>query len=251
MIRPKVIVALVKRAIIASYSDSGRLIDFIVFPVVHALLWAMLFHSGVILPEAAMPLFLVNCCWAIASCIQGQVSKFLLFDLWGRELIEMVRAGITPSNYSLAAEIYGVINGVATCIALLLLSTIIVALSSTEVMVLLATLPTMIIFAIAVASGVGAIVLRKSQTYGFLSWTIFQIIFVFSAPYTALANLPYLLKLVALLSPLTFAFEFLRTGASDAHWISLALAFFYFAISKVFFIRAFSRSMQDGRILHI
>lgn|GEM_PF-6979668 len=208
---------LFKRNVGLTFQVKGRLSELVVFPISTLVIWGMLFSSGIITRELIGPLLVINILWAVGSHAQGQINMPLLMDLWAREFSEIMREGVSISEYLMAKALYGLSVGLLTLTICALSIPLAFGGGWLELYLLFAPMPVVILTATALAYLFTGVVFRYGRAFGFLSWTGLPFIIMLSSPYTPISTLWYPLQLISYLSPFTFAFEFVRS--QELRWL--------------------------------
>jgi hypothetical protein len=240
--------ALTRRGLISTLSDNGRLADLVIFPVSFLVMWGLFVISSSVPSEIAVPLLLVNLIWSVANSYQMQANFLLMFDLWSGEFLEMLRAGITQKHYRFAQVALGTVIGTFNLVVFFIALVTVFKVPAAKAAYLFITWPVYYTASLGIAFAVSGLILRLGKSYAFLTWTATQIIIMISSPFTELDKLPTWLQHLALISPFTYVFEFVRRGDPQLLYISFAISIVYFVVGFVSYDLLFKEARRSGRL---
>jgi hypothetical protein len=240
--------ALTKRGLISTLTDKGRLADLVVFPLSFLVMWGLFVSSGSVPSEVAVPLLLVNLIWSVASSYQMQANFLLMFDLWSGEFLEMLRAGITQKHYRVAQLALGTVIGSFNLLIFYVALLLIFGVPHSQAVLLFTTLPIYYLASMGVGFAVSGLVLRFGKSYAFLTWTTMQLLIMISSPFTVLESLPKWLQLIALGSPFTYVFEFVRSGNAELLPLAFLISLAYFIAGAITYRSLFNEARRAGRL---
>ncbi len=246
-----IIKALSYRAWLGTVGDQGRLTEMLIYPLSHLAIWGLFLYAGIVDQKIAEQLFFINLVWAITMAVQIQSNRIMLADFWSREFPELFRSGVTEKSYLVADLFFGFCSGMTTIVLFFVLTWGCFDFSSDSMMTLIYTFPSYIIFSLALAIFAIAVVVRLSQTYGFIAFTLLTLILTFSSPYCPVDNLPVILKYIALISPLGLIFEYIRNGDVTLLYYSTAISVMAFIASYIFYIKVFKRLREKGDFFNL
>jgi hypothetical protein len=240
--------SLLFRNFLALRVDRGRYCDMIIFPLSFLLSWGLLVWSKVLSEDQAVGFLLANLVWTLCSNVQTQTNLCMMVNLWSREYRELLNEGVKPHEMFVADGIFGVGIGIAN---LTIFALVIPAFSgSWEASgVLLLAFPSIVICALAVSSFVTGGITYLGKSWGFLSWTGLQAVIMFSAPFVPLEKLPTVFRYIALGSPFTYLFQFVRTGNGSDLAIGTGLGLVLLVLG-ILFLGAMVEKVRRGRGLH-
>ena len=240
--------ALVKRNFRATLVDKGRIADLIIFPISFLVIWGLFFSAGIIEEDAALTLLMVNLVWSISSSYQMQSDFILMYDIWSGELVEILRSGINQHHLLVAMIALGTIIGTFNLIVFFLAIQFIFGVPFQDGLILFTTLPAYYIASMALALLVAGGILRLGKSYAFLTWTMLQIIIMFSSPFTPVAVLPDWLQALAWLSPYTHIFEYIRFGNAATLNLALIQGLCYTVVGYWTYTKMFAASRKSGKL---
>jgi hypothetical protein len=220
--------------------DKGRLMEIIVFPISFLVIWGLLFSSNVIAENIARELLIINIIWTITGSIQTQINMVLVFDLWSRELSQIITSGVTHWTLATAHILFGLMIGLINLIVCLLAIPIFGG-GLSEIKLLLICAPLYALIAIGLALTFSACIFTLGKSYSFVAWTGLQIIVMFSSPYTSVHILPQWLQYICSLSAMTSVFEFVRTGSTGDYIQALCIAVVYVVIGATSYQIGYTR----------
>jgi len=243
------ILALLYRDFIATFTDKGRLFELVLYPLSFLVIWGLMFKSGIVAPELAAQLLVINLIWSTSSSLQGQTNGPIMYDLWSREFAELLKEGITMQLYIVARVLFGTAIGVTNLLVFLLASPLFFGVPASQLLPLVTTFPIYWCASIGLAYVVAALVIRLGRSYAFLAWTGLQFIVTLSSPYTPLESVPLWLRVPAYLSPYAHVFEHVRNGGMTWYMVGLLEGILLLVIGMVAYRRIFKEAKRVGRLV--
>lgn len=243
------ILALLYRDLLATFTDKGRLFELVLYPLSFLVIWGLMFKSGVIAPELAGHLLVINLIWSTSSSLQGQTNGPIMYDLWSREFAELLKEGITMQLYIVARVLFGTLIGVMNLIVFLIASPLLFSVPTSQLWPLVSTFPIYWCASIGLAYVVAALVIRLGRSYAFLAWTGLQFIVTLSSPYTPLDSVPSWIRIPAYLSPYAHLFEHVRTGGVTWYMTGLAESVLLLGVGMIAYQRIFKEAKRVGRLV--
>ena len=246
-----VVKGLVARSCSSFKADNGRIIEALLEPLMFLVLWGMLYGAGIIQADVSRTLLVINLIWAASASVQKQASLSFMYDVWSREFVELLRAGVNPAQYLIATLAFGALAGIGIITVYCLLSPLLFRMDLSTTITAAKLLPAFVLCGLTITCfGVG-VVLRYSQLYGFVASTILQVTILLANPFVPRTSLPIWWQYLHTVIPFTWVFEGVRTGATREIFIAYALSTFWFAISIVFYFSMFKAARKEGRLCRI
>jgi len=118
-------------------------------------------------------------------------------------------------------------------------------------MVLITLFPSIVICALAVATLVNGLVTLLGKSWAFLAWTMMQVIITLSSPFVPIEKLPHGFKEIALLSPFTYLFEFVREPSAWLLGLATAQGIILLLLGLKFMQRMVDRVKMDKGFHHV
>lgn len=247
----RIIAALVRRDLRSVLIDRGRKVELVTFPLSCLVIWGLLYTSGVIQREVAGQLLAVNLIWMVSGQFQSQANLGLMLDLWSNEFAELFREGVPPRTYLAARVVTGTVIGLVNLAIFTAALPLLFGAGAAEVRALYETLPVYYVASMGVGFVVAGCILRFGRSYGFLAWTSLQFVMMLSSPYSPLDRLPSAMRYVALCSPYSYVFEYVRTGDFSVLAAGAVIAAFLFAGGLVWFERSFRETKAGAGLVSL
>ncbi len=191
-----------------------RIAETFYFPLTSVIIWGLFtLWTSEIAVEAGFILLAVNIFWSFAYQSQSGTNMQLMEDRWTEEFRKIVTTPVRPFEYLIGKAF------TATALSILsFASTIIVAylvfgygqlLEEWPSFLMLALITMIASFGISIA--VASVVTVLGNEYGFISWSVMQLIIMLSAPFFPIASYPGFLRPIAMMIPYTWVFESIRS----------------------------------------
>lgn len=246
-----VVKGLVVRSCSSFWADNGRIIEALLEPLMFFVLWGMLDSAGIIQPDVSKTLLVINLIWAASASVQKQASLSFMYDVWSREFVELLRAGVKPAQYLVATLAFGTLSGVGIVSLYCFLLPLLFSIDVPSALTATTLLPAFIMCGLTITCfGVG-VVLRYSQLYGFVASVILQVMVLLANPFVPRASLPTWWQWLHTIIPFTWIFEGIRTGARREIVAAYTLSVAWFALSILFYFSMFKVARREGRLCRI
>lgn len=244
--RLSVIKALSVRSFRGTFHDKGRVSELVIFPLSFLVIWGLFFKSGVVDRKLAGQLLVINLIWSIAGTFQTQANLTLMFDLWSREFANILRQGVRMGEMVVAHFLFSTVLGLINLFLFVFFIVFSFGGNFAELTIFFKLFPLYYLSAIGLAAMFGGIVIMLGRSYAFVSWTGLQLLIMISSPFSPLSSLPRPVYLLAMFSPYTYIFEYVRFERAEDYWLGLLSAVLYLAFGSAaaIFLYRLRRSRQ-------
>jgi ABC-2 type transport system permease protein len=207
-----------------------RVLDMTIWPFVDLLLWGMLtvYLRGQHVSSTTPITFLLGglLLWDIVFRTKNQVALTFLEETWSRNVVAVLVAPITPTEYLTGAVLWGLTTVSIGWALIAIFAWVLFAFGIASIGLPLVVFGfTLMIFGIALALIVLGLLLRFGHDADIMAWALAFIVLPFSAVYYPLAVLPAWARSIATIFPTSHVFESMRTilAGGTTPWNQLAI----------------------------
>lgn len=251
---------IVLRHAFMSIHQLERLADVLLFPIVGLLLWGFVSNYANINLAQGVTGFLMGglILWVIFERTGTSVGVDFMFDVWERNIINVLASPITITEYITGLVFVSIAKVLVSLAAMWLIAGIFFGFNIGSLGVSLVFLwINVVIFAVSLGIFNVALVIRYGGTIGPLTWLLPFILQPFVAVFYPVSVLPVFIQRIAWFIPLTHVFEGMRstisTGKVDTAQLIAAflLNLIYFALSIGFFAYMFNLVKKKGTLVKL
>ncbi len=252
--------AIILRHIYLTRHQLERFFDVLVSPVLVLILWGFLATYVQNLQSSTLASFLLGgmILWVVFEKVSTDIGVNFMFDIWDRNVVNVLASPITFAEYLGALLIISLIKIIIALTSMWLMAGIfynfqISALGFGFILLWL----NLFIFATAFGIFNVSLVLRYGHSIGPLTWILPFFIQPFAAVFYPLSILPTFFQKIAWFIPISHVFEgmryVLKTGQFDynSFWVALMLNAIYLAVSFIFFAFIFKIALKSGRLVKL
>lgn len=237
-----------------------RFFDVIISPVLMIMLWGFLTKYVQGLQTQTLAAFLLGgmILWLIFEKVGTDIGVNFMFDIWDRNLINVLSTPITFLEYLTALIIVSLIKLSLSFLMISLIASIFYNFQITSLGFGLALFG-LNLFLFATSFGIFniALVLRFGHSVGPLTWIIPFLVQPFAAVFYPVSILPPIFQKIAQFIPISYVFEGMRQVIKDGRfdinlfWISLILNIIYLTLAISFFAFILKRVLKSGRLVKV
>lgn len=252
--------AIVIRHYFTAIHQLERFFDVLISPVLMIVLWGFLSKYIQGLNSATLASFLLGgiILWAIFEKVSTDIGVNFMFDIWDRNIINVLSTPITFVEYLTGLMIVSFIKIILTLLSMFVISSLFYHFQITLLGFGLA-LFALNLFIFAVSFGIFniALVLRFGHSIGPLTWIIPFLVQPFAAVFYPLSILPPFFQKVAYFIPISHVFEGMRavikSGQFDGQsfWLAFALNIVYLTASVLFFAFILRSVLRSGKLVKV
>ena len=233
-----------------------RSADVFLFPILGLVLWGFLTTYAQAFSQTFAGFFIgAMILWVVYERVSTSIGIDFMYDVWERNLVNVLATGITTFEYILGLVGVAFIKVIISFLAMWALAAIFFNFSIGNLgLPLVAFWVNLVIFAVALGIFNVSIVMRWGNTIGPLTWVIPFVIQPFSAVFYPVSVLPPVLQKVAGILPISYVFEGMRytikTSKFDGQqfFIALGLNAFYLTAVIIFFAFMFNLVKKKGSL---
>jgi ABC-2 type transport system permease protein len=253
------VVGIYRRHLYVVRRSFPRILDMTIWPFVDLLLWGLLTvylrHQNV--HSAAPFTFLLGglLLWDIVFRTKNQVALTFLEETWSRNVVAMLVAPITPTEYLTGAVLWGLTTVSVGWALIAVFAWVLFAFGVTAIGLPLVVFAfALVVFGISLALVVLGLLLRFGHDADIMAWALAFMILPFSAVYYPLAVLPGWARSIASIFPTSHVFESMRQilAGGPTPWgqlgVILGLDAIYLVAAFVFARKMFSLLRRRGYI---
>lgn len=237
-----------------------RFFDLLISPILMVVLWGFMTSYVQGLQSNTLTAFLLGgiLLWIIFEKVGTDIGVNFMFDIWDRNLINVLATPLTFAEYLTALVIISLIKISVSFSMMCLIAAFFYHFQITSLGVGLA-LFAINLFIFATSFGIFNIglVLRFGHSIGPLTWIIPFLVQPFAAVFYPISVMPEIFQHIASFIPLSYVFEGMRfmfkTGQfnSQLFWMSLTLNSIYFVLSVGFFTWILKSALKSGRLVKV
>ncbi len=252
--------AIILRHIFLTMHQLERFFDVIISPILVLVLWGFLAAYVQGLQSQTLAAFLMGgmILWVVFEKVSTDIGVNFMFDIWDKNVINVLASPITFAEYIGALVIISFIKILVALTSMLLIAGIFYNFQVTDLGFGLALLwVNLFIFAVSFGILNITMVLRYGHSIGPLTWILPFFLQPFAAVFYPVSILPPVFQKVALMLPLSHVFEgmrfTLRTGQFDfnSFWLAVLLNAVYFTASITFFVFTLRKVISNGRLVKL
>lgn len=252
--------AIVLRHIYTTMHQLERFFDVIISPVLVLVMWGFLSQYVQNIQSQTLAAFLLGgmILWVIFEKVSTDIGVNFMFEIWDRNIINVLASPITFFEYIAALIAISFIKIVVALGSMILMAGIFYNFQMTSLGFGLALLwINLFIFALAFGIFNVSLVLKYGHSIGPLTWILPFFVQPFAAVFYPISILPPIFQKIAFAIPISHVFEGMRyafkTGQFDYNnfWIALGLNALYMTASVLFFAYTFKKALQSGRLVKL
>lgn len=252
--------AIILRHIFLTTHQLERFFDVIISPILVLILWGFLAKYVQNIQSQTLAAFLLGgmILWVVFEKVSTDIGVNFMFDIWDRNVINVLASPITFLEYLSALLIISLIKILIALISMWLMASVFYNFQITSLGFGLALL-WVNLFVFAASFGIFniSLILRYGHTIGPLTWILPFLVQPFAAVFYPVAILPPFLQKIAFLLPISHVFEGMRyalnSGQFDfnSFWIATLLNIIYMLASIGFFALMLKKGLRSGRLVKL
>lgn len=252
--------AIILRHIFLTTHQMERFFDVIISPILVLVLWGFLATYVQNIQSQTLAAFLLGgmILWVVFEKVSTDIGVNFMFDIWDRNVINVLASPITFAEYLGALLIISLIKILIALASMWLMAAVFYNFQITSLGFGLALLwINLFIFAVSFGVFNVSLVLRYGHTIGPLTWILPFLIQPFAAVFYPLSILPPILQKIAFLIPISHVFEGMRYtlkfGQFDynSFWVASLLNILYISASIAFFAYTLRSALKSGRLVKL
>lgn len=252
--------AIILRHIYLTSHQLERFFDVLISPVLVLVLWGFLAQYVQNIQSPTLASFLLGgmILWVVFEKVSTDIGVNFMFDIWDRNVVNVLASPITFSEYIGALLIISLIKILIALTTMCLMAAVFYNFQITSLGFGLALLwINLFIFAMAFGIFNISIILRYGHSVGPLTWILPFFVQPFAAVFYPLSILPSVFQKIAFILPISHVFEGLRftlkTNQFDYYsfWTAFLLNVIYLTASVAFFAFILKRSLKSGRLVKL
>ncbi|MBU1000434.1 ABC transporter permease [Patescibacteria group bacterium] len=252
--------AIILRHFFLTMHQLERFFDVIVSPILVLVLWGFLSKYVQNIQSSTLASFLLGgmILWVIFEKVSTDIGVNFMFEIWERNIINVLASPITFIEFISALLIISLIKILIAFTTMLLMAAIFYHFQITALgfgLVLLWI--NLFIFAASFGIFNVSLILRYGHSIGPLTWILPFFVQPFAAVFYPISILPPIFQKLAFILPISHVFEGMRytlkTGQFDtaSFWIATALNVVYIFASVGFFVYTFRKVLKSGRLVKL
>lgn len=252
--------AIVLRHYFMTLHQLERFFDVLISPILMIVLWGFLTKYVQGLQTQTLAAFLLGgiILWAIFEKVGTDIGVNFMFDVWDRNLINVLSTPITFVEYLTGLITISLIKIVISFLAMWVMAAIFYGFQITSLGLGL-SLFALNLFIFATSFGIFniSLVLRFGHSVGPLTWILPFFVQPFAAVFYPIAVLPAVFQQVAYFIPISHVFEGMRhvitTGQFnlDLFWTALILNIIFLTLSISFFGFILRSVLKSGKLVKV
>lgn len=252
--------AIILRHFFLTMHQLERFFDVLISPVLMIALWGFLTKYIQALDTPTLAAFLLGgmILWVIFEKVGTDIGINFMFDIWDRNVINMLASPITFLEYLTGLVLISLIKILISFSVMMVMASIFYGFQITSLGVGLALFG-LNLFIFAASFGIFniSLVLRFGHSIGPLTWILPFLIQPFAAVFYPMSVLPEIFQKIAYFIPISHVFEGMRytlkTGQFDSNsfWVAIALNIFYLTASIGFFAFTLKAVLKSGRLVKL
>lgn len=252
--------AIVLRHYFTAIHQMERFFDVLISPILMIALWGFLTKYIQGLDTATLAAFLLGgiMLWVIFEKVSTDIGVNFMFDIWDRNLINVLSTPITFLEYITGLIVVSLIKIAITFLSMWIMAAVFYNFQITSLGLGLSFFA-LNLFIFAASFGIFniSLVLRFGHSIGPLTWILPFLIQPFAAVFYPLSILPPFFQKIAYFIPISHVFEGMRgvikTGQFDTQsfWIAFILNVFYLTASVLFFSFILRSVLKSGKLVKV
>lgn len=252
--------AIILRHYFLSLRQLERFFDLLISPILMVVLWGFMTRYVSGLQSSTLAAFLLGgiLLWIIFEKVGTDIGVNFMFDIWDRNLINVLATPLTFLEYLLGLIAISLIKILISFSLMALIASTFYDFQITSLGFGLA-LFTLNLFLFATSFGIFniALVLRFGHSIGPLTWILPFLVQPFAAVFYPISVLPPFFQNIANLIPISFVFEGMRQVIKSGQfnpnlfWISLILNMVYLTLSILFFAWTLRSILKSGKLVKV
>lgn len=252
--------AVILRHIFLTMHQLERFFDVIISPILVLILWGFLSSYVQNIESSTLAAFLLGgmILWVVFEKVSTDIGVNFMFDIWDRNIINVLASPITFTEYLGGLVIISFIKILIALTSMWLMAGIFYNFQITSLGFGIALLwLNLFIFAMAFGFFNISLILRFGHAIGPLTWILPFFVQPFAAVFYPLSILPPILQKIAYLLPISHVFEgmryTLRTGQFDfgSFWTATLLNLVYMSASIALFAFTLNKVTKSGRLVKL
>lgn len=252
--------AIILRHIFTTMHQLERFFDVIISPVLVLVMWGFLSQYVQNIQSQTLAAFLLGgmMLWVIFEKVSTDIGVNFMFEIWDRNIINVLASPITFFEYITALVAISFIKIAVALGSMMLMAAIFYNFQMTSLGFGLSLLwINLFIFALAFGIFNVTLVLKYGHSIGPLTWILPFFVQPFAAVFYPISILPPIFQKIAFAIPISHVFEGMRfafkTGQFDAYnfWLALGLNAIYMLAAILFFAYTFKKALQSGRLVKL
>lgn len=252
--------AIILRHYFLALRQLERFFDVLISPILMVVLWGFMTKYVQGLQSSTLAAFLLGgiLLWIIFEKVGTDIGVNFMFDIWDRNLINVLSTPLTFLEYLSGLILVSLIKIVVSFSIMCLIALVFYNFQITSLGFGLA-LFALNLFIFATSFGIFniALVLRFGHSIGPLTWILPFLVQPFAAVFYPISILPSFFQKVAQLIPISYVFEgmrqVIRSGQFNTNlfWMALILNIIYLILSISFFAFILKRILKSGRLVKV
>lgn len=252
--------AIILRHYFLSLRQLERFFDVFISPVLMVTLWGFMTKYVQGLETSTLPAFLLGgiLLWLIFEKVGTDIGVNFMFDIWDRNLINVLSTPLTFLEYLTGLVIVSLVKILFSFLVMVIIASVFYNFQITSLGFGLALFG-LNLFIFAASFGIFniALVLRFGHSIGPLTWIIPFLVQPFAAVFYPVSILPGFFQNVAHIIPISYVFEGMRTVIvtgqfnTNLFWIALMLNIIYLVLSISFFGFILKGVLKSGRLVKV
>lgn len=254
------IAAIMLRHYFLTLHQMERFFDVIISPILVLIMWGFLSKYVQNIESQTLASFLLGgmILWVVFEKVSTDIGVNFMFDIWDRNVINVLASPITFSEYLGGLIMISLIKILVALTSMWLMAGVFYNFQITSLGFGLALLwINLFIFAVAFGILNVALVLRYGHSIGPLTWILPFFVQPFAAVFYPLNILPPVFQKIAFFLPISHVFEGMRftfrTGQFDFNnfWVATFLNFIYISASLAFFAFTLKKVLRSGKLVKL
>lgn len=252
--------AIILRHIFTTMHQMERFFDVIISPVLVLIMWGFLSQYVQNIQSQTLAAFLLGgmILWVVFEKVSTDIGVNFMFEVWDRNIINVLASPITFFEYVGALVIISLIKIMIALGSMMLMAAVFYNFQITSLGFGLALLwVNLFIFAISFGIFNISLILKYGHSIGPLTWILPFFVQPFAAVFYPLSILPPIFQKIAYVIPISHVFEGMRYAFStnqfdyNNFWTALLLNAIYLSASIAFFAYTLKKALQSGRIVKL
>lgn len=254
------VLAIILRHIFLTTHQLERFFDVIISPILVLILWGFLATYVQDIQSQGLAAFLLGgmILWVIFEKMSTDIGVNFMFEIWDRNIINLLASPLTFTEYLTSLVIISVIKIGIAFLSMYLMASVFYHFQITSLGLGLALLwLNLVIFATSFGFLNIALVLRYGHSIGPLTWILPFLVQPFAAVFYPMSILPPLFQKIAFFIPIAHVFEGLRFALKNNQFdynsflLASSLNAVYFALALGFFALTLKKVLKSGRLVKL
>ena len=252
--------AIVLRHYYLSIHQLDRIFSIFFYPTMALVLWGFLAKYVANVQSSQLAAFLLGglILWVIFENVNTELGVSFMFDVWERNLVNLLASPVTFAEYLFGLLFIGIIKILISLVLMGLISAVFYDFRVTTLgFGLVLFWINLVMFAWSFGIFNISLVLRYGHTLGPLTWALPFLFQPFAAVFYPVSSLPGVFQKIAFILPISHVFEGMRTVlASEVFdfgefWLAFGLNIFYLFLSVVFFAWIVKSVKKSGHLVKL